>query len=103
MQVCKYKSMQLCKHMSMQVNKSEVEKVKSVSGNLRMELKTFCKNEGIGHEKNCLLSKLILGLLKCPQNHRFRKDKSALIKQQFKVLLHFWDIMKIQMKDMSIF
>ena len=30
---------------------AEVEKVKSVSGNLRIGPKTFCKNEGVRHKK----------------------------------------------------
>ena len=31
---------------------AEVEKVKSVSGNLMIGPKTFCKNEGVRHKKH---------------------------------------------------
>ena len=35
---------------------AEVEKVKSVSGNLRIGPKTFCKNRGVRHKNSCSLS-----------------------------------------------
>ena len=56
------------------VPRAKVEKVKSVSGNLRIEPKTFCKNEGVRHEKKIYFSPMKV--------------------QQFKFSLHFWDVMK---------
>ena len=65
---------------------AEVEKVKTVSGNLRIGNKTFCKNKEVRHEKELLFAhKWILRLLKV---HKITYFLSMKV-QQFKFSLHF--------------
>ena len=49
--------------------KAEVEKVKRVSGNLRIGLKTLCKNEGGRYKESFFLSATTAN--QSPQNHIF--------------------------------
>ena len=60
----------------------EVQKFKSVSGNLRIGPKTFCKNTEVRLEKNWGFAQTDFSAILCSQNHIFSKDKIFLILHQ---------------------
>ena len=62
--------------------KPEVQKFKSVSGNLRIGPKTFCKNTEVRLEKNWGFAQTDFSAILCSQNHIFSKDKIFLILHQ---------------------
>ena len=75
---------------------AEVEKVKSVSGNLRIGPKTFCKTKESDMKKVAFCLQLLL--IKVHKITYFLTIKV----QQLKFSLHFWNTIKKGMKNMTI-